>query len=408
MAEPTVARSLHVSHTGIVGGAERSLLTLLDGLGPQRVVGVACPKGELADAVRRRGLAVHHIRGTTGSLRLDPLRTPLAIAEIVQTGVAVARIAARSGATVLHANSVRAALATAIAARRGGPPAVIHVRDVLPDSRSARAVKRVALAQRGAVVCISRYVADRFAPGGRSRLPVSIVPNPVDLTRFDPARVDRAATRAQLRLPDDAVVVAMVGQITHWKGHDTAVRALEIVRRTHPRVLLLVVGSVKFDAPATRFANDDYLAELRRLVGELGLADAVRFTGEREDIPEILGAVDLLLLPSIEEPFGRSIIEAMAMGTPVIATDVGGPVEILAHRETGLLAPPREPVAWADAIDDVVERPDEAQARALRARAVAAERFAADRHARVMARVLDDTASGPRAPSSASVGRGPG
>jgi glycosyltransferase involved in cell wall biosynthesis len=398
MAEPAVARSLHVSHTGVVGGAERSLLTLLDGLGPQRVVGVACPKGELADAVRRRGLAVHDIRGTTGSLRLDPVRTPIAIAEIVQTGMAVARIAARSGASVLHANSVRAALATAIAARRGCPPTVIHVRDVLPDSRSARAVKHVALAQRGAVVCISRYVAGRFAPGGRSRLPVRIVPNPVDLTRFDPARIDRATTRAQLRLPDDAVVVAMVGQITHWKGHDTAVRALEIVRRAHPQVQLLVVGSVKFDAPATRFANDDYLAELRRLVGELGLADAVLFTGEREDIPEILGAVDLLLLPSIEEPFGRSIIEAMAMGTPVIATDVGGPVEILAHRETGLLAPPRDPVAWADAIDDVVERPDEARARALRARAVAAERFAADRHARVMARVLDDTASGPRAP----------
>ena len=401
MAEPAVARSLHVSHTGIVGGAERSLLTLLDGLGPQRVVGVACPEGELAEAVRRRGLAVHRIRGTTGSLRLDPVRTPLAIAEIVRTGMAVARIAARSGATVVHANSVRAALATAIAARRGGPPAVIHVRDVLPDTRSARAVKRVALAQRGSVVCISRHVADRFAPGGRSRLPLSIVHNPVDLIRFDPARVDRAATRAQLDLPADAVAVAIVGQITHWKGHDTAVRALQIVRRIHPEVRLLVVGSVKFDAPATRFANDDYLAELRRLVAELGLADAVRFTGEREDIPEILGAVDLLVLPSIEEPFGRSIIEAMAMGTPVIATDVGGPVEILSHGETGLLAPPRDPAAWAGAIAEVVERPDAARARALRARAVAAERFAADRHARAMARVLDDTASG-------SVGRAPG
>jgi hypothetical protein len=100
MADVTAARSLHVSHTGIVGGAERSLLTLLDGLGPERVVGVACPEGDLADAARRRGLPVYRIRGTTGSLKVHPVRTPLAIAEMVQTGIAVARIAAGSGASV--------------------------------------------------------------------------------------------------------------------------------------------------------------------------------------------------------------------------------------------------------------------------------------------------------------------
>ncbi len=408
MADPAAARSLHVSHTGIVGGAERSLLTLLDGLGSRRVAGVACPEGEFAEAVRRRGLPVHHIRGTTGSLRLHPARTPLAIAEIVQTGLSLARIAERSRATVVHANSVRAGLATAVAARRGAPPAVVHVRDVLPESRSARTIKRVVVSQPGAVVCISRYVADRFATGGRSPLPISVVPNPVDLTRFDPARTNPRATRAELALPDDAVVAAIIGQITPWKGHDTAVRALQAVRRTHPEVVLLVVGSVKFDSPATRFANAAYLAQLRQLVDQLGVADAVRFIGEREDIPEILGAVDVVLVPSIEEPSGRSIIEAMAMSTPVIATDVGGPVELLTHRVTGLLAPPHDAVAWADAINDVVQRRDDARARALRARVVAVERLGADRHARAMARILDETASGSHAPSSDAAGDSPG
>jgi glycosyltransferase involved in cell wall biosynthesis len=396
MADRTAARTLHVSHTGIVGGAERSLLTLLDALGPERVAGVACPDGDLADAVRGRGLPVHRIRGTTGSLKVHPVRTPLAIAEMVQTGIAVAGIAAQSGAGVLHANSVRAGLATAVAARRGAPPAVIHVRDILPHGRSAHLVKRAVLTQPGAVVCISRYVADRFIPRGGSPLPVTVVHNPVDLTRFDPAKTDPRAARARLEMPSDVTLLALVGQITHWKGHDTALRALHLVRRTHPGVRMLIVGSVKFDSRATRFANEDYLASLRRLVDDLDLADAVRFTGEREDVPEILGAVDALLMPSIEEPFGRSIIEAMVMTTPVIATDVGGPVEILAHRVTGLLARPGDPVAWADAIADILENPGAARSRARRARRIAVERFAHDRHAAAMAHVLDNAASGSR------------
>jgi glycosyltransferase involved in cell wall biosynthesis len=254
-------------------------------------------------------------------------------------------------------------------------------------------VKRAVLAQPGAIVCISRYVADRFIPRGGSPLPVTVIHNPVDLTQFDLAKTDPGATRARLEVPSDATLLAVVGQITYWKGHDTALRALHLVRQTHPGVRMLVVGSVKFDSRATRFANEDYLASLRRLVDELDLADAVRFTGEREDIPEILGAVDALLAPSIEEPFGRSIIEAMAMTTPVIATDVGGPVEILADRVTGLLAPPGDPVAWADAIADVLENPGEARTRALRARRIATERFAQDGHAGAMALVLDHAAS---------------
>jgi glycosyltransferase involved in cell wall biosynthesis len=386
------ARSLHVSHTGILGGAERSLLTLLGALDPSRIAGVACPDGDLADAVRDRGLPLHRIRGTTASLRLHPVQTPRALADIARTGVSVATIAASCGATALHANSVRAGLATAVAARRGAGPAVIHVRDVLPEGAATRAIARAVVSQPGAVVCISDYVARRFAPGGRCRLPLTVVPNAVDLERFDPALADRRATRAKLGLAPDAPVLAIVGQITRWKGHDTAVRALEIARRTYPGACLLIVGSVKFDATGTRFGNRAFLVELEQLVGALGLRDAVRFMGEREDVPEILGALDALLVPSTGEPFGRTVIEAMAMQAPVIATEDGGPAEIVEHGLTGLLAPARDPLRWAEAIITVLGDPEAARARARRARAVAVERFGADRHARAMADILDGAA----------------
>jgi glycosyltransferase involved in cell wall biosynthesis len=84
----------------------------------------------------------------------------------------------------------------------------------------------------------------------------------------------------------------------------------------------------------------------------------VRFLGERRDIPEILAAVDLLLAPSLEEPFGRTIIEAMAMRVPVVATRNGGPSEIIKGGVDGLLLPPRWPDEWARAILQLVESPE--------------------------------------------------
>jgi glycosyltransferase involved in cell wall biosynthesis len=145
-----------------------------------------------------------------------------------------------------------------------------------------------------------------------------------------------------------------------------------------------------------RLARMPDLADLRRLVDALGLTAAVRFTGERADVPDILAAVDALLAPSVGEPFGRTVIEAMAMGTPVIASDDGGPAEIVEHRVTGLLAPPEDPDRWAESIADVLSDRDAARARAARARAVVSERYGAAAHARAMEAILAGAARPPR------------
>src|SRR5207302_5178465 len=110
---------------------------------------------------------------------------------------------------------------------------------------------------------------------------------------------------------------------------DLAIRVAGELSGTGQPVRLLVVGSPKFTSGATRLDNRAYLDELHRLVAELGLDDTVLFLGEREDVPEILAATDLVLVPSWEEPFGRAIVETMAMGVPVIATSIGGPAEII-------------------------------------------------------------------------------
>src|SRR6202011_1410755 len=161
-----------------------------------------------------------------------------------------------------------------------------------------------------------------------------------------PARIDRARARAALGgAGERAVLLGVVAQLTPWKGQDTAIEALKLLCQEGIDAHLLLVGSAKFVDPATRFDNQGYVAHLQALVADAGLSARVSWLGEREDVPELVRALDILLLPSWEEPFGRALIEAMALGVPVVSTNVGGPPEIIEDGREGYLLPPRGPIA---------------------------------------------------------------
>jgi glycosyltransferase involved in cell wall biosynthesis len=373
-------RVLFVNHTGVVSGAEHSLLTLIGGLPSEVVAGLACPEGPLAEMTRERGVEVHLIRGTAGSLRLHPWHTPVAVAEIALSGAQLARVARRAGASVVHANSLRSGLVAGVGHRLRRHGLVAHVRDCLPDSTASRMIRRLVAREADRVVAISEYTAERFRTGlSDGAVSLQVIDDPIDLARF----------RTDLRGPDassppDEAQLVIVGQITSWKGHDTAIRALRDVRDHHPNAHLSIVGEVKFAEAATRLDNRGYLAELHQLVLDLGLEDAVDFVGERNDIPQIMAGANVVLVPSIEEPFGRTVAEAMAVGTPVVATTVGGPAEVIEDGRTGLLVPPGEPAAWSEAIRSILEHPEEAREMGRCAGEVAHRRFAVERHVAAM------------------------
>jgi glycosyltransferase involved in cell wall biosynthesis len=370
-------RVLVVNHTSTVSGGEHSLLDLVDALPPRYAVTVACPEGALAGEVRRRGVAWIELPGTEASLRLHPVWTTRALLGLVRSQRRLRRIVREGRYDVVHANSVRSGM---IAAALRRTPRVVFVRDVLPRRLAARVAARLALRRGARILANSRYTADAFAEQAHTREPVEVVFSPVDGSRFDPQRVDRAHARRTLGLPEDRFVAGIVGQVTPWKGHDTAVRAVaELVRRGHD-VLLVIAGSPRFAAPTTRFDNLSYAEWLHRLVDEAGIADHVQFIGERGDVDVVMRALDVLLLPSWTEPFGRVVVEALTMGTRVLATDHGGPREIVRSADDGELVAPRDPGSWADALERELARPQEAPAVAKARRARALERFGVDRH----------------------------
>lgn len=380
-------RVLYVSHTSQVSGGERSLLDLLAGLPADVTSVVACPDGPLAARVQALGIPIHRLQGTDASLRLHPRHTTRAVAHLARSAVAVRGLSRAVGAHVIHANSIRGGLVTAGARRLGSPPTIAHVRDRLPPGRASLLALEAILRGNDLLVANSRYTAASMPP----RPSVRVVFNPVDLDRFDPRRMDREAARAGLGLRDDRPVLAVIAQITPWKGQDDAIRLTRLLKDRGRPVRLLVVGAVTFASDATRYDNAAYRIGLDRLVAELGLRDDVVFTGQREDVPAILRATDVLLVPSWEEPFGRTVIEGMAMGVAVVATCVGGPAEIVSDGDDGLLLAPRRPDLWADTVGRLLADPEQRARIAQRGRRTAAN-FSRDRHVAAIVELYSELA----------------
>ena len=279
---------LCVNHTGSVSGAERSLLDLLSGLPENVTVRLACPPtGPLAGAARRLGVSVDEIPGTDGSLKLHPRETPLAVGRMSVAGVLAARYARRMGADVIHANSIRAGLVTVLASQMSGIPTVVHLRDRLPRSRVADASLKLIAGGAQVVVANSEYTAEGLrAVSGRGRL--RVVHNPVDLDRFDPARIDRASARSRLGVSHETFLLGVVGQITPWKGQREVIEAVRSLRARGRDVHLLIVGEPKFVSVATRYDNLGYFDELTQLVRDGGLEQHVELLGERADVPAVI------------------------------------------------------------------------------------------------------------------------
>lgn len=380
-------RVLYIDNERDVASAQRGLLDVLDALPAGIIPSVLCPEGELAAAVRRAGVPVHRMPGTSRRPHLRPGRTVVAGAEVAVSALVLRRIAAATGADVVHANSARAGLMAVTAEGLGGPPVVVTVHGQLPGSRSGALVKS-AVSRRASVVTANSLFTARDFPLAQPR----ILHQPLDVDTFDPTKLDRSQAREALGLPPGGVLVGVVGQITPWKGQDVAIRALKLVRDRHPDARLLLVGRTRHDK-AARHDNSSYGRWLYRLVRGLGLQESVEFWDEREDVTTVMRALDVALFPSWGEPFGLAVVEAMALETAVIATDAGGPVEYIRHGVDGLLLPPHDVSRWAVALDRLLADAALRQSLAVSGSRAVRERFDRSRYASQLVQIYHEVAA---------------
>ena len=386
-------RILYTNHTAEVSGSERSLLSLLAALPASVEPRVATPPGRLAVAASEVGVPVSKIAATAGSLRLHPVHTPRALVEMSTAAMQIRRLARMHAADLVHANSIRAGVELGLGRLT---PSVVCVRDCLPAGVASTATMRLIGATATTVVANSGYTAQsvrQLAPRAR----IEVVHPGIDSAAFDPARIERVQARARLGWQvDGPVLLGVVAQLSPWKGQDTAIEALGLLRGRGIDAHLLLIGSAKFVARSTRFDNEAYVTGLHRLVSSGGLDEHVSWLGERNDVPELIRALDVVLVPSHEEPFGRALLEALALEVPVVATNVGGPPELVRDGREGYLAPPRDPAAWMEAVLRVVEAPERGRALGRAGRVRIAEGFDAASHVDAWLAVYERTLAAAR------------
>jgi glycosyltransferase involved in cell wall biosynthesis len=194
---------------------------------------------------------------------------------------------------------------------------------------------------------------------------VSIPPG-VDTRRFHPG-VSGKTVRDELGLGADRPLIGLVADIRGSKGHNVFLEAAREVLRRRPEARFLIVG------------DGVGRGEVRRRVADMGLDAAVTLTGFRRDIPEVMAALDVLVLPSIRsEATSQVIPQAFAVGTPVVASTVGGSPELVRDGETGHLVPPGDARALAGAIVDIVNDPERARQLGRAGQRLVGERYSMD------------------------------
>lgn len=332
------------------GGTERQMIELIRRLDPSRwTVHVACFHARGAWFGR-----VAEAAASVASFPVESFRTP----DIARHAWAFAKWCRAARVAVVHTTELYSNIFGLPGAALGRVPVRIgNRREINPDKTMAQ----IAL-QRAAYACAHRVIANSQAAADRlllERVPadkVAVVPNGLDGAEFQPRRQS-----ARLRK------VTVVANLRPEKGHDVLMdAAVDVLRRFPDAHFELVGGGSELETLLAR-------AESRRML------HAFTFLGHRDDVPERLAAADIFVLPSRSEAFPNSVLEAMAAGLPIVASGVGGMLELIDHRRTGLLVPAGNARALADAICELMDNPERAAHLATAARDEAQARYSFSR-----------------------------
>ncbi len=270
---------------------------------------------------------------------------------------------------LVHCNGTGAHLYGSPAARRGGVPSVFHVHDSLNLSFSRQGLLHWFARRTPAteILAVSRSVARPFPKA-------HVIHNAVNLAQFDPLIADspsiRKTVRAEFGWSPDAPLVVWCGRLQHWKGAHIFLEAAARVAKDLPAARFLVVGGTMFGI------EQHYEQKLKRQATSLNLTDCLQFTGHRADAKRFLAAADAVAHTSIRpEPFGLVVLEGMALGRAVIASNTGGPSEIIVNEVSGLLVQPNNPNALAASLLRLLHDPSLRTTMGLTARSRVATEF---------------------------------
>jgi glycosyltransferase involved in cell wall biosynthesis len=327
---------LHIYQNSKIGGVQQQLLSLLKAYSRERFNPIFCclgPKEEIGKEIE--GTKIEFI--PLNKLRYNRF-SPGIVLELY-------RLMKKKQIHVVRTHRYRSNLYGRFAAFLAGVPVIIaSVHDnYRTDKRPKRRIMNRILSKiTDKIVAVSEDVKEdiiRYDSIDPSK--IEVIPNGIDVERFNPEK-NTANIRKEFSLEEDDIVIGFIGRIVPAKGLEYLLNALPYLKEEFKSIKLLIVG------------EGSLVEELKERAKKNNIFDNILFTGKRRDIPEILASINIFVMPSIAEGLPNALLEAMAMGKPIVTTEVGGIPEIVKNGFNGLLVPPRDTLSLSKAIKELI------------------------------------------------------
>jgi glycosyltransferase involved in cell wall biosynthesis len=338
-------RVLYIDHTAKLGGGEIALANLLRYLNLDVVEPIAIffEKGPLLDRISQNvETHIFDLDPEVSSTSKDTLGWGsvlklAAVIKVIRHVAMIAKFAREKHVDVIHTNSLKADIIGGLAGRLAGTPVVWHVRDRIDNDYLPASIVRIFRFLAGVVPAyvIANSAATLATIHLGKRRPSKVIGSGVDISKYPEPTFKVRSAGSETR-------IGLVGRLAPWKGQHIFIQAAAKVLSQYPQTRFEIVGGALFN-------ESMYEAEIREMTKTLGIEHAIEFTGFVNDVPARVANLDILVHASTTgEPYGQVIIEGMAAGKPVIATNGGGVPEIVVAGVTGLLVS-------MDSVDEMTE-----------------------------------------------------
>jgi glycosyltransferase involved in cell wall biosynthesis len=371
-------RIIIISNSFFSSGAELSLIQFVDNCNSKLFrIFLVVPKNAAYWIKKTSDLNIRYLPLEWFYFTLNPIRIFQFVRSVIISTIELVRIIEEQEIDIIYSNTTKSHVYCAIVKIFTGKKYIWHIR----DNMKSKLLQKILVRQSDNIVCNSKYIYNQIlTPENKKQL----VYGGINSNDWSPPEIYTETLKKELGLGNDISLITQVGQLTKWKNHFDFIKTAKIITQYTQKVHFLIIGEDLSGREAK------YKKELKENIERLSLHHYFSFLGNRQDMKELMSQMDILIHPAINEPFGRVLIEAMAMEKPVVAYNCGGPKEIVTDNKTGYLVEPGDFAGLADKTIHLLQNSELRKQFGKAGRRRVIEKFNIERYVREMEKVFEN------------------
>jgi len=331
------------------GGTEGQIFNLVSGLDSAHFkleFAALRKKGPFVEKYAQQGIAIHEFP-------IPSLFSPVACVQMIK----LAKYLRSNRIEIIHAYNFYSVVFAIPAAKLAGVPVVIaSIRDRgVYLTKTQKLLQKLVCRMADRILVNADSIRDWLLEQGYQQQKITVIKNGIDLSSYDATKAKRAGSiRADWGIKEDAPLVVMLARLNLQKGVVDFIQGAALVKHEHPTARFLIIGQPSFDSINAVNGDISHYQQWLDLRAELKLEDCLFFCGYRSDVAQILSHAAVSVLPSHSEGLSNTLLESMAAGVPIVATNVGGTPELIEDGVNGILVPPHSPEQLAEGISRIL------------------------------------------------------